>query len=72
MSKNMYISEKVFRFLSLSIVGIAFNIAISYASSVSKEVASTSAKLTHKVESVQVQTISMKTNDNLPVVELRF
>ena len=70
MNKNMYISEKIFRFLSLSIVGIAFNIAISYTSSVSKEVTSASIKLNHNVESVQ--RISMKTDNNLSVVELDF
>ncbi len=55
MNKNMYVTEKVFRFLSLSIVGIAFNIAISYASNMSKEMMST--KLDQTVESVQ--TLSM-------------
>ena len=68
MNKNMYISEKIFRFLSLSIVGIAFNIAISYASSVSKEIESVSVN--QKVESVQ--TLSMKTDNNLQAVELDF
>ncbi len=65
----MYITEKVFRFLSLSIVGIAFNIAISYTANVSKEMASTKL-LDNKVESVQA--LSMKTNSNLPLAELKF
>ena len=64
----MYVTEKVFRFLSLSIVGIAFNIAICYASNMSKEMMST--KLDQTVESVQ--TLSMKTNSDLPLVELKF
>ena len=69
MNKDMYITEKIFRFVSLSIVGIAFNIAISYASNISKEIAPTD--LGKKVESAQ--TISMiKTDNHLQLVELEF
>ena len=66
MNKNMYITEKIFRFLSLSIVGIAFNIAISYAVNISREITPTNLK-DNKIKTVQ--TISMKI-DNL--VELDF
>ena len=65
----MYITEKVVRFLSLSIVGIAFNIAISYAASVSKEVSS--KDLAQTIE--PAQTISMiKTDNHSQLVELNF
>ena len=66
MNKNMYITEKIFRFLSLSIVGIAFNIAISYAVNISREITPTNLK-DNKIKTVQ--TISMKI-DNF--VELDF
>ena len=59
MNKNMYITEKIFRFLSLSIVGIAFNIAISYTASISKEIASTNLE---DKNIKAVQTLSMQTD----------
>ena len=69
MNKDMYITEKIVRFVSLSIVGIAFNIAISYTSGISKDIASTD--LSKKIESVQ--TISMiKTDNHSQLVELKF
>ena len=71
MNKNVYVTEKIFKFLSLSLVGIALRFVVSYGSN-SKEFSSSSLN-GYKPKTVEAtQNLSMKSDNHSLQSSLEF
>ena len=71
MNKNVYINEKIFRFLSLNLIGVTLYFAVSY---VSKELTSQSLNVAYKPkQAIEVtQNSPIKKDNYLSQVHLGF
>lgn len=71
MNKNVYMTEKIFKFLSLSLVGITLHFVVSYGSN-SKEFSSSSLS-GYKPKTVEAtQNLSMKSDNHSLQSSLEF